>query len=385
MWRARGFFLLLSALCSACAVKVEQSPQLVERRLAFRRVGIAADVDLEQRNLILPNEPLERSDDLVTELREAVAFRLERALPGIEVVQVPLDPATPPPRWEDRDGSAPDEVALAMARREHVDALLVAHADAFRKSGALSGFEEFAAAGARGGTFIPGAPGYAGVFIPGNPNAQAGPKEGFGALQMRFVDGTSGDVLWSSRTRVETAGADYLVDLAFERFPDPLLGRDVFTACNLFFDADARTTDANYLFSDDDGRITLPVGTRVRVTKIEGEEIDFERAGQPFEVELAYGVERISPSAYFRLILIDHDPLEPLFTSDPQVAAAIREAKLEIGMSKDQAIMARGYPPAHTTPSTDQDEWFYYDAPGTGTYVEFAADRIVRIRAGDEP
>ncbi len=39
---------------------------------------------------------------------------------------------------------------------------------------------------------------------------------------------------------------------------------------------------------------------------------------------------------------------------------AIASNKVEVGMSKEAVILAIGYPPAHTTPSLQQDEWKYW-------------------------
>ena len=44
----------------------------------------------------------------------------------------------------------------------------------------------------------------------------------------------------------------------------------------------------------------------------------------------------------------------------PQEQKAIKAAKVEVGMSKEAVILAIGYPPAHTTPSLQQDEWKYW-------------------------
>lgn len=42
------------------------------------------------------------------------------------------------------------------------------------------------------------------------------------------------------------------------------------------------------------------------------------------------------------------------------VAENIRQGQVEPGMSKDAVIAARGYPPAHETPSLDLDRWRYW-------------------------
>lgn len=44
----------------------------------------------------------------------------------------------------------------------------------------------------------------------------------------------------------------------------------------------------------------------------------------------------------------------------PQEQKAIKAGKAEVGMSKEAVLLALGYPPAHATPSLQQDEWKYW-------------------------
>ena len=42
--------------------------------------------------------------------------------------------------------------------------------------------------------------------------------------------------------------------------------------------------------------------------------------------------------------------------------ASIRGGQLRLGMTKEQVIMTRGYPPAHATPSLELDRWTYWNS-----------------------
>lgn len=44
----------------------------------------------------------------------------------------------------------------------------------------------------------------------------------------------------------------------------------------------------------------------------------------------------------------------------PKEQEAIKAGKVEIGMSKEAVLLAIGYPPAHATPTLQQDEWKYW-------------------------
>ncbi len=52
----------------------------------------------------------------------------------------------------------------------------------------------------------------------------------------------------------------------------------------------------------------------------------------------------------------------PLGKSSRATADAIKNGLLKLGMTKDQVLMARGYPPGHKTPSIDADAWTYWSS-----------------------
>jgi len=53
---------------------------------------------------------------------------------------------------------------------------------------------------------------------------------------------------------------------------------------------------------------------------------------------------------------------------------------LRLGMSKDQAIMTRGYPPRHKTPSTKSNNWVYWTSRFVQRTIVFENDKIARGR-----
>ena len=46
----------------------------------------------------------------------------------------------------------------------------------------------------------------------------------------------------------------------------------------------------------------------------------------------------------------------------PEIAGSIRSGQPLRGMTKEQVLMARGYPPGHETPSLDGDRWTYWSS-----------------------
>ncbi len=164
---------------------------------------------------------------------------------------------------------------------------------------------------------------------------------------------------------------------------DPTLpGRVLYLCCNIGFKPDFVASDANYRkYRTDQGYTPspiLPAGTRVRVTKVGASGVAFQPVDRPttYTVFFRYGRGHLSASQYFQNLLRDTNPLDGMQSVPRPIADAIREGRLVVGMTKEQALIARGYPPAHRTPSLDATEWFYFDTPGFVDRVTFADQKI---------
>lgn len=64
---------------------------------------------------------------------------------------------------------------------------------------------------------------------------------------------------------------------------------------------------------------------------------------------------------------------------DSATRDAIKGGRVEEGMSRDAVLLARGYPPAHQTPTTDQDVWTYWRNRFARQVVTFSGDRVSEL------
>ena len=174
-------------------------------------------------------------------------------------------------------------------------------------------------------------------------------------------------------------------------FDPSLVGRDYFLCCNIAFSTEFAASDANYgRYRSSEGYGVGPrlaSGTRVHVTKVGSSAITFQPADSQttYMLIFRYGQKQLSPGQYFHNILRDTNPMETLANAPRSIADAIHESKLVQGMTKEQALIARGYPPAHRTPSLDGNEWMYFDTPGFVDRVVFADGTIQSITRGPAP
>jgi hypothetical protein len=108
-----------------------------------------------------------------------------------------------------------------------------------------------------------------------------------------------------------------------------------------------------------------------------------------------YGREQESLQQFVNKIVVTEDPKARLATFPAATQDAIRDGKVMVGMTKEQVIMALGYPMASETPSLDADLWRYWVSSfgeyqvlwdGRGRVQEIAGDplvtNLVTYRAG---
>ncbi|HEY3757641.1 MAG TPA: hypothetical protein VGL42_15925 [Opitutaceae bacterium] len=110
------------------------------------------------------------------------------------------------------------------------------------------------------------------------------------------------------------------------------------------------------------GRGTLvPINTRVTLISERGKKlvISVEPGGQRVTV---VNVEKYSgkdlPTIARELLTRNPVSLDRFST---EVASLIRQGRPAVGMSKEQVVMARGYPPRHRTPSLESEIWVYWE------------------------
>jgi hypothetical protein len=156
-------------------------------------------------------------------------------------------------------------------------------------------------------------------------------------------------------------------DMRGQPFDPTLTGGEFYLCCTVRFSPELRAADSNYgvyLYNRDYATPgpMLTAGTRVEVVKIGS-----------------------SAVAFFRNILLTSNPMDSIQDVSRRIADAIRDGQLIQGMTKQQALMARSYPPAHRTPSLEADEWIYYETPGFVDRVVFSDGKIQSITRGPAP
>lgn len=151
------------------------------------------------------------------------------------------------------------------------------------------------------------------------------------------------------------------------------VGQSYYTRFNLWYERRKHST-TNY------SRGTLlPVNSKVTLESIEGKKMRLQLAsGESITVVLA---EKFSlrPLTDIASELLSSQ-LIPLARLGTELEEHILAGTLRLGMTKQQVLMTRGYPPRHKTPSIDGDTWIYWSSRFVHRTLLFQDDILVRGR-----
>lgn len=122
----------------------------------------------------------------------------------------------------------------------------------------------------------------------------------------------------------------------------------------------------------------LPFGTAVTVTDVGRKAFKIHTSDYgDFTVYHAYGTEDLG--SYMQKLLVREDPKEIVRGFPQEIQDAIFEGRILKGMTKQQVLMAIGYPPTHRTPGIAANEWTYWANRWRTYKLQFDRDgRLVR-------
>lgn len=154
-----------------------------------------------------------------------------------------------------------------------------------------------------------------------------------------------------------------------------------YTCCNIHYENPAKIADANYYVG-----ATLPLGSQVVIESMSDEWVTFRVGATSYSVRHAYGTEQESGEQFFAKLLVEQDPTLRLATFSPAVQEAIRDSRVEVGMTREEVLMSLGYPPTHRTPSLEASSWTYWYNRWVTYQVNFGADgRVTSVLGSNAP
>ena len=177
--------------------------------------------------------------------------------------------------------------------------------------------------------------------------------------------------------------------------PHPLTSQTRYLCCNMRYEK-PEVSDANYLKGT-----LIPFGTRVQILEVGRKTVKFQPAGHPpITFVLKYGDKVLPMDQCLDRLFLAEDPHAKLAhtradaapqkarkgeraanleRSSDRVVKLIDQGVVDVGMTRDQVLMALGYPPAHRTPALDAPVWTYWQNRWATMQVYFDGDRVARV------
>lgn len=124
----------------------------------------------------------------------------------------------------------------------------------------------------------------------------------------------------------------------------------------------------------------LPVNTQVTLLSLSPKAMTFqvESTGEVIKVKNNSSYTGKDMNGMAELMFSDTPTNIEAFPD--RVSTAIRTGEIYLGMTKQQVLLARGYPPAHKTPSVDSDRWTYWSSRFVIQTIVFSNDILVEGR-----
>lgn len=160
-----------------------------------------------------------------------------------------------------------------------------------------------------------------------------------------------------------------------DALPEPLTG---YLCCNMRSDG-SWISDANYL----DGRRVIPLGTPVKALDLGRYRVNVQVAGARQSIGNDYSRD-LDMMTFAKRYIVAQDPKEKIATFPPAFQKAIRTARVSVGMSREQVLMALGYPITSENARLDAPTWRYWAAMDQEYQVHFDAQGLVKEIAADE-
>jgi len=150
------------------------------------------------------------------------------------------------------------------------------------------------------------------------------------------------------------------------------LGADTFSGylcCNMRTDG-SWITDINY---DESGKSVIPAGTPVKVLGYGRYRVKVEIAGKRQAIGNDYSRE-LPLDAFAKRYVVADNPADRLTQYPERIRAAIASARLLRGMTREQVLMAVGYPVSSENAHLDDQIWRFW----LSSFAEF------RVRFDDQ-
>jgi len=140
-------------------------------------------------------------------------------------------------------------------------------------------------------------------------------------------------------------------------------------------------SDSNYV---ETGKRVIPFGTPVKYKGLGRYRVHIEVDGKRQAIGNDYSRD-VAMEAFARRYIVTEDPRAKVAQAPPKVRTAIETARVTLGMTKEQVLMALGYPISSENPNLDVSRWRYWLWSFSPFVVHFDASNLLsRVETDSE-
>lgn len=150
------------------------------------------------------------------------------------------------------------------------------------------------------------------------------------------------------------------------------VGGTYYTQYNFWVEKDKNNT-TNYSRGE-----LIPFNTQVELISIDKKKVVISANGRQFQIINKPKYTQKSPNEIADTLLASQKVNLAGIPEDRQ--SDMRNGILRLGMSKDQTVITRGYPPRHETPSNDANRWVYWTSRFVKLTLVFENGKLARGR-----
>ncbi|HYL71485.1 MAG TPA: hypothetical protein VEY89_09340 [Candidatus Dormibacteraeota bacterium] len=151
-----------------------------------------------------------------------------------------------------------------------------------------------------------------------------------------------------------------------------------YACCNLHYEKDW-INDGNYAELP-----MIPAGTPIEVLSYGRHRAFVKIDGKPMRLGHDYGRDQESLENWVAKIVVDQDPRARIDAYPPSVREAIRQGKVALGMTREQAIVAVGYPLTSENASLDAASWRIWRSTHGEYDLNFKSDGRLESVSGEQ-
>jgi hypothetical protein len=154
-----------------------------------------------------------------------------------------------------------------------------------------------------------------------------------------------------------------------------------YSCCNLHYEDDW-ISDSNFLTLP-----MIPVGTPIKVLKFGRNRAYVKLGDKLMRIGLDYGRQQLTLQQWIDRVVVPEDPHEKIAGFPAPIQAAIKAGRIVLGMTREQVIMAVGYPVSSENPSLGELVWkmrasmygtYQLKWDASGKLAKIVADRSTR-------